>query len=361
MTSTSGGHAAWIRAALVGGLCVAAALALAPGVAAACSTGEDFVYEVHEAYPADLAVEVPIDAPIAFFGTSNLFGELMVEVADVEEGAIVEGSVGGGGQRLFWRPDAPFAPATEYTVHAWTEAENAGVQVDMTFTFTTSAEVAAETAAPEVELSLSKWTKSYSECVEPPEIGSCEDCGKYEVVKTEERMRVSVTFAGRPDAEFGRFYSARVRYGAAEADVVDGAPMVSEWWNVPANAQVVSDDLGLVGSWSGDEVCARAVIWDPRDLESKATIVCAPIGDVNVPSPAVDTDGDDSSSGSDTDAGGSDTDAGASDTDGSAGGSAGGIDDDDAGCGCRSSEGDLGGGALLLGLLGLGWVRRRPA
>jgi MYXO-CTERM domain-containing protein len=373
MTLTSG-HASWIRAALVGGVSLAAALALVPTDADACSTGEDFVYEVHQTYPADLDVDVPLDAPVAFFGSANIDGELLVEVMDVEQGEVIAGMLGGGGQRLFWRPEAQLAPDTEYTVHAWTEAANAGIQVDELFTFTTGSEVAAELAPPQIELSLSKWTKKYTECVEPPEVGSCEDCGKEEVVMTEERMRVSVTFTP-PAGPFDRFYRAAIRHGATEADVLDGAAMESAWWSVAENPETVSDDLGLVGTWSGDEVCVRATIWDPRDLEAKPTIACAAIGDVNVPTPVEDTDGetdggDDTDSagtdggtdsagpGSDTDTGGSDS---GSDSDGTAGGSAGGLVDDDAGCGCRSTEGDLGGGALLLGLLGLGWFRRRPA
>lgn len=372
MTLTSG-HASWIRAALVGGVSLAAALTLAPTDAEACSTGEEFVYELHQTYPADLDVDVPLDAPLAFFGSANIDGELLVEVTDVEQGEVIAGTLGGGGQRLFWRPDAPLAPDTEYTVHAWTEAANAGIQVDELYTFTTGSQLAADIAAPEIEVSLSKWTKKYTECVEPPEIGSCDDCGKEEVVMTEERMRVSVTFAP-PAGPFDRFYRARIRHGATEADVADGADMESAWWNVAENPETVIADLGLVGTWSGDEVCVRAMFWDPRDLDSKPTIACAPIGDVNVPTPVEDTDGttdggETDSAGTDggTDSAGSGSDTGGtdggsdSDTDGTAGGSAGGLADDDAGCGCRSTEGDLGGGALLLGLLGLGWFRRRSA
>jgi len=349
-------------------------LALAPTTASACITGEEFIHTISDLYPADGATTVPYDTVVAAFG-SNLADHLQVEVSDL--GGIIPGTLVSVGGRVFWRPDAPLDPESEYSVHLWTEDANASENVDQVITFTTGSEPAPPIEPPTFALSLSKWDKVYTKCVEQPEPGECGDCGKEEVTKVEERMRVSITI-DPPSGPFGRFYIGRMRHGASEADVKEGADHASEWWGDPDQAITVKGDLGLVGTWEGEEVCVRGTLWDPRDLTSAPIATCAAIGDVNVPSPTGETDSDSDSDSAGTDSDSSGTDSGSdsetgsasdsgpgpgssSDTDDEATG--GGVDDDEGSCACRADDDRPGALSLAfgLGLLLLRTRRRRSA
>ncbi|MCA9635098.1 MAG: hypothetical protein KC420_03580 [Myxococcales bacterium] len=343
------------------GLAASLSLTLAPTDADACSTGEEWIYEVHMTYPAEGAIDVPVDGAIAVHGTSNLAGELKVEVNGPN--GVVPGTLENKGGRLFWRPDAPFDPLADYVAHLWTEDPISGDNLDQLLAFTTAEESAPPIAAPSISISLSKYNKEYTKCVAPPEPGDCSDCGAYEVIKVEERIRLNVSFE-HPGGPFGDFYLGHERHGASEAEVAEGASHESGWLYADEATTTISDDLGLVGSWAGDEVCVRAWVWDPRGIESEAVIACAPIGDANVPTPASDTDTDgDTDGGTDTD---TDIDTGAgpsgdagSSTDGDPSESGGqGGEGDDVGCGCRSTNNVQGGAAFFLGLL-LAWARGR--
>ncbi len=357
------------------------ALVVAPAPATACSTGEEFIHTISDLYPADGATQVPYDTVVAAFG-SNLPEHLQIEVSDL--GGIIPGTLAPLGGRVFWRPDAPLDPESEYSVHLWTEDANASLNVDQVITFTTGVEASPPPASASFAVSLSKWDKVYKECVEPPEPGDCDDCGKEEVTNIEERMRVSITI-DPPSGPFERFYIGRLRHGTSEADVKEGANHASEWWGDLDESLTVSDDLGLVGTWEGEEVCVRGTIWDPRDMTSAPVVSCAPIGDVNVPTPESETDSDSDSSGTGSDSSGTDSDTegtdSASESEGSDSGSesgsatssdsdsdtdsdsdsgatGGGVDEDDGSCACRADGGSPSALGLALGF-GLVLLRRR--
>lgn len=274
---------------------IVASYAALPAEARACSTGEEFEHTLTETVPADGDVDAPIDGVILFRG-KNLGDGLFVEVT--HEGAAVPGIIESLGNRQIWLADAPLDPQTLYEVHAWTDA--IGENVDAYFSFTTGSSSVPPLGIPQIaEISVSKYDDVKTKCIEQPEPGSCDDCGKEEVTSVEERIMLTVRLAEPPNGPFGAFYRGSIRHGLDEQDVADGSAHETEWWEDPQMELKLTDDLGRVGSWEGDEVCVRAWTRDPLENESEPAVTCIAIGDVNVPSPE-DPAGTDTDDGGDT-------------------------------------------------------------
>lgn len=264
--------------------------AVLPAEARACSTGEDFEHTLADTVPADGDVDAPIDGVVMFRG-KNLGDGLFVEVT--RDGVLVPGTVESLGDRQLWLADAPLDPQTVYEVHAWTDT--IGQNIDAYLSFTTGSSSAPSLGVPQIaDISVTRYEDVKTKCVAPPEPGSCDDCGEEEITSVEERIMLTVRLAEPPDGPFGAFYRANIRHGVDEQDVADGAAYVGTWWEDPQMELKLTDDLGPVGSWEGDEVCVRASTLDPLGNESEPVVACIPIGDVNVPSPEQpgDTDAD---------------------------------------------------------------------
>lgn len=318
-----------------------------PQSSEACSTGEGFEpTELSFTVPADGATEVAYDVGLLFRGVN--LGDLHVDVTD-DAGEVVGGQFFELGSRARWEPDLEFEPGAAYTVHLWTDDGD----VDETYTFTTGSEPSPTPAMPVVDsFSIEGYDEEIRDCVAPPEPGSCEDCGAYEVIAVERRMRLRVRVSSPPQGEYRGFYSAALSYGTSEQDSEGGA-RGSQWWGEDDGEEdtvLLSEDFGLAGEWEGEEVCVR--VWN-RDLHggaSESVVQCLPIGEVNDPGPE-----DEGSTGDDSDDDG-DVDPqpeAMTDTDGASDPSA---DGEAGGCSITNTRGG-GAGVLLLGLLGL--LRRR--
>lgn len=347
-----------LRGALT--LVASASLSLIPGDAEACSTGEEFERNLTDTSPVDGATDVPLDGVLLFAG-DNLGGELIVEVS--LDGMIVPGVIESLGPRQLWLADAPLEPESVYEVHAWTEA--IGENVDAYLTFTTGTELAPAVQPPEIiELSVSTYEKVYTKCVTQSEPGDCDDCAEEEVTKTEERIRLTVRLAAPPSGPFDRYYRGSIRHGVDAEAVAEGAAHETDWWFDAGDQMELVDDLGLVGTWEGTEVCVRAWNRDPLDNGSEPIVACVDIGDANTPSPDDATGGGDTGgdtggdSGADVEDDGADTGApiGGEPEDPTDAGS--GSDAEDGGCACQASPSMPTGAASFLGLCVL-WARRR--
>jgi MYXO-CTERM domain-containing protein len=347
-----------LRGALA--LVAPAVVLLLPGDAEACSTGEEFERTLTDTFPLDGATDVPLDGVLLFTG-HNLGGELRVEVS--LDGTIVPGVVDSLGPRQLWLADAPLEPESVYEVHAWTEA--IGENVDAYLTFTTGTELAPAVQPPEiVELSVGTYEKVYTKCVAQSEPGDCDDCAEEEVTKTEQRIRLTVRLATPPSGPFDRYYRGSIRHGVDAQAVAEGAAHETDWWIDAGDPMTLTDDLGLVGTWEGTEVCVRAENRDPLDNGSEPIVACVDIGDANTPIPDDDTGGEETDgdtgadTGSDVEPDGADTGVPSDeDTDGPT--DAGPRSNaEDAGCACQASPSTPAGAASFLGLCLL-WARRR--
>lgn len=253
-----------------------------PHDARACSTGEDFERSLTDAIPEAEATDVPLDGVIVLDGV-NLAATLSVEVT--RDGEAVPGSIVSG---TTWRADSPFEPETRYDVHVWTD--DIGENVDTSWSFETGTETTPPPTAPEIQsIELIQIEDQKTRCVEPPDLGSCEDCGRREVVSVEYRIELRVRLSAPPVGTYDNFYRAGMRSGLDEASVLDGGTTASARWAEIDTELVLHQDLGEVGTWEGDEVCVRTNNVDPLGQSSEAVVQCVDIGDANIPPPP-DTD-----------------------------------------------------------------------
>lgn len=310
--------------------------ALAPRQADACSPSIGFT--ISEVYPAAGESVVPTDGVIVVAGESWSKETMSIEVRLA--GELVEGTLTGPAlNRYVWRASAPLLPDTQYAVHIEAEGD-VGVDV-RDFEFTTGAEPAPAPSAPqEPEVRVEAYEQEIRECVVKGDAGECGACLESKVVAVESRMRMVVS-VDAPSWPFDGFYGSTVRSGwtATALDATSGTLHQSGI----GESMEHTIDLGLAGSWEGDQACAQIDIVDPLGQSASSAVECVDITGINV---VPDAETDAGSSGGDESG------------DESSGGDEGpGQDIELRGCNMRGTGGPLGPGALLL--LGLGLLRRR--
>lgn len=254
---------------------VLSSLALA-GEPRACEGGG---FYVHTFYPQDGYTDVPTDGVVVFTGPQPAPGTLALTV-DVDVGGqklagTLESVVG---DVWVWRKDGAFAADTTYHVFARDE-------VDIyEFTFTTGDEPAAPPVAVAVgAVKLRQVEHAVIECLQETVCG----CVEEQVVDTETRIRAEVSLPAAPEP-FGAVNRALIQFAPdagsfTDADASDGA-----WPTVGGTNRV--HDLGLAGSWPGSEVCVRVSTIDPLGRRADGEAKCVPIGEVNTPPPAEDSE-----------------------------------------------------------------------
>lgn len=240
------------------------------GEAQACTEGDGA--HINRVWPAADATDVPIDGVVVIVGgiVGNSGDRLMVEV-DVGGQKLAGTLEQTAGDVWVWRNDGPFLPDTTYHVFA------RGSFDLYDFTFTTGSEPAGPPVAQKVvDLEVMQVRYDITECVME---GLC-DCYETKVVDFETRMRADVGLPGAPQP-FGEFNRMVVQV-ATGADSFTEAGGSDFAWPSPA-LQSRKMDLGLAGSWPGQEVCARISVIDPLGRRADGEATCVPIGEANAP------------------------------------------------------------------------------
>ena len=255
--------------------CLGLALLVAqrPSAARACDDGEGGPFQLDEAWPADGATDVPTDG-VLLFRALSLAGEYPVVAVDLA-GVPVDGAVQYWSPGVsLWRATAPFAPDTTYHVAV------TGAAGTTELTFTTGHEPAALPAEPILgEVSLEHYRLELRECADAQV--TC-DCGTWRTLDVEDRMRARVVLPA-PPAPFGAFDFVAVEL-APGPDQFPAEMVHTQPW--PTDGLALELDLGLVGTWPSEQVCARAAAIDPVGHRVDGPPVCLPIADINTPPPS---------------------------------------------------------------------------
>ncbi|MBL9102453.1 MAG: hypothetical protein JNL82_15945 [Myxococcales bacterium] len=235
---------------------------------------EDGGFAVHTFYPQDGYTDVPTDGVVVFTGSQPAAGASGLTV-DVDVGGqklagtleVVAGDV------WVWRKDGAFAADTAYHVFARDA-------VDIyEFTFTTGDEPAAPPVAVAVdEVKLRQVEHAVIECLQETVCG----CVEEQVVDTEVRIRADVSLPDAPEP-FGAVNRALIQFAPDVGSFTDAGASDGSWPIVGGTSR--AHDLGLAGSWPGDEVCVRVSTIDPLGRRADGEAKCVPIGEVNEPPP----------------------------------------------------------------------------
>ncbi len=345
-------------------------MVLVPRTTHACAPALDFVLE--RTYPAADAIDVPLDADLILIGQGELNAWVTVRVSKGNKlvaGTLYKPEAG----RYSWNPDDPLVAGGVYDVHIEVDPGMDPPAAVHDFSFTAGPTVAPEPESPTVtKFAVELYEQELRECVVEADPDSCKDCEEWKVIGVEQRQRlvIDVEHPVGGYGDFDGFRGSHVDYshdefgfegpgstvyqgpdGGPTHHIIDLGPAESAWSNVCVSVHGFDPVDGYI-TILYEPSCISTVVEEDTDT-APTTTGGDDSSDSSDPSSGDPSGGDASSSGSGDSSSSSSGDPSSSSGDP---GDGPGIDDD-AGCGCRSTDAPK--GSLMLTLLALGLVRPR--